>query len=281
MQPALTQLVRFLSCSPPPISILPIRYVDPAGRADLVELVRNADVFLHNWRPGKAADWGLSFADLLAGQPRLVYAEVTGWGDRPPPGDPVGTDFLVQAYTALGQGLHPDGEPAFPSRMILCDLFGALVAAEGVLAGLYRRERTGGPCEVRSSLVAGAMALQASVLGDLARGHEVGRKDGRPRWGVLDRPVPTLDGQLMVSGDDDRTLERLCRLCGAGSTAEIPDRLGKGVASEWEAHLVDAGIAAAAVADDLATVPADPRLAGLFEPVAGGGVAPRAPWSFG
>ena len=229
----------------------------PGGRGRLVDLVAGADVFLHNWRPGKAAEWGLELDDLLRCRPGLVYAGISGWGDRPEVRHLLGTDFLVQAYAGLGHGLHPAGEPPFPSRVILCDLFGALTAAEGVLAALYRRAGTGQAHEVRSSLLIGAMALQAHVLDDPAR-H-------RPVWSVLDRPVPTAEGYLMVDADNEDT--------------GIVDRLGERTAAEWEEELTRAGTPAAAVCDDLAAAPADPRLSHLFEPV-GGGLAPRSPWSF-
>jgi crotonobetainyl-CoA:carnitine CoA-transferase CaiB-like acyl-CoA transferase len=172
--------------------------------------------------------------------------------------------------------------------MILCDLFGGLIGAEGVLMGLYRRERTGRASEVRSSLLAGAMALQAHVLEGLARGKEDGRRDGRPLWGVLDRPIATTDGMLVVSAEDDDSFRRLCALCGedpggaprGSAEARLASRLGRGTAAQWEARLVDAGIAAARVSEDLAAVPSDPRLSELFEPVDPEGLAPRSPWSF-
>lgn len=259
-----------------------------AGRAALVDLVADADVFLHNWRPGKAAEWHLEFDDMVRRRPGLVYANTSGWGDRPEARHLVGTDFLVQAYAGTGQGLHPEGEPAFPSRIILCDLFGGMVGAEGILAGLYRRQRTGRAYEVRSSLLAGAMSLQEHVLDDMARGKEEGRRDGRPVWGTLDRPVPTADGDLMISADDDESFGRLCRLLEvdpAGAPKDLTDRrlyvrLRESVAADSEHLLLGAGIAAAVVCADLADVPADPRLSELFEPVGMGGLAPRSPWSF-
>jgi len=262
----------------------------PAGRSRLVELVADADVFLHNWRPGKAAEWELDFDDLVRRRPGLVYANTSGWGDRPDARHLVGTDFLVQAYAGLGEGLNPVGEPAFPTRMILCDLFGGIVAAEGILTGLYRRQETAHACEVRSSLLAGAMALQAHVLDDMAKGKEDGRRDGRPVWSPLDRPVHTVEGALMVSADDDRRFERLCELSdvdAAGASREaterrIVDRIQESPAADWERALIGAGVPASVVCDDLADVPADPTLAGLFEPVGIGGLAlaPRTPWSF-
>ncbi len=255
-----------------------------SGRDDLVDLVAGADVFLHNWRPGKAAEWGVEPADLVTRRPGLVYAALSGWGERPPTGGPVGTDFLVQAYAGVGQGLHPAGDPPVPSRMVLSDLFGGIVAAEGILAGLYRRERTGQAQVVGSSLLAGAMAAQAHVLDGLAAGAEDGRRGGRPAWGLLDRPVPTADGDLMVRAGDDESFARLCRACGLDrartSERQIYVRLREGVAADMERELVGAGVDAAAVCGDLATLPADPRVADLFEPVAGGGVAPRSPWGF-
>ena len=260
----------------------------PAGRAELAELIGGADVFLHNWRPGKAAQWGLEFDDLALRHPGLVYANTSGWGDRPLSSHLVGTDFLVQAWAGMGDGLNPEGEPAFPSRVILCDLFGALVGAEGILNGLYRRERTGYASEVRSSLLAGAMALQAHVLDDIAQGKEEGRRQGRPLWGILDRPVATADGMVAMSVDDDEGFRRLCRLCHldpagasrAATEAQLATRLLDGTAAEWEQLLLDAGVPSAVVCESLATVPADPRLAHLFEPVGIGGLAPRSPWSF-
>ncbi len=259
----------------------------PAGRDELVELVAGADVFVHNWRPGKAAEWRLGFEDLTAHQPGLVYAGLSGWGDHPPAGHPLGTDFLVQAHAGLGDGLSPLDEPAAPSRVILSDLFGGLLGAEAVLAGLYRRQRTGRAWEVGSSLLAGAMALQAHVLDAMAAGKEDGRLQGRPVWGALDRPVATGDGLLAVSAEDDDDFARLCRRCDVDPSAaprpaledQIAARLAGGSAADWEEQLLDAGVPAARVCEDLAAVPADPRFAPLFEPVAGG-VAPRSPWSF-
>ena len=260
-----------------------------AGRAELVGMVEGADVFLHNWRPGKAAEWGLEFEDLARRHPGMVYVNTSGWGDRPEAGQLVGTDFLVQAHVGLGHGLHPEGDPPVPSRVVLSDLFGGLLGAEGVLAALVRRQRAGGAWEVRSSLLAGAMALQAHVLDELVEGKEVGRRGGRPVWGPLDHPLPCAEGLLAVSAEDDDAFDRLCRACsvdpaGAARTAvegQVVEHLADDTAARWEERLLEAGVAAAVVCDDLAAVPADPRFADLFEPVGIGGLAPRSPWTFG
>jgi hypothetical protein len=92
----------------------------------------------------------------------------------------------------------------------------------------------------------------------------------------------------MVSIDDDEGFTLLCRLCdvdpaeGPRAVVErrVCGRLGGGAAARWETVLAEAGLPVAVVCEDLASVPADPRLADLFEPVGMGGLAPRSPWTF-
>ncbi|MFB9798990.1 CoA transferase, partial [Streptomonospora salina] len=136
-----------------------------AGRRGVRELAAGADVFLHNWAPGKAASFGLDAADLHAVRPELVYAYASGWGGAEGAGsamggaEPLGTDFLVQAHSGLGALVRPRGEPPAPSLMTLTDVLGGLVSAEGVLAALLGRCRGGPGARVDSSLYSAAESL--------------------------------------------------------------------------------------------------------------------------
>ncbi len=259
----------------------------PSGRSALVELVADADVFLHNWRPGKAEAWGLDAGSLAAANPCLVYCEASGWGQETGSGLSIGTEFLVQAHAGLGEGLNPAGEAPFPSRVLLADVMGAMVACEGALAGLWRRELTGRGCVVRTSLLAGALTLEAHVLDALAGGHERQRREGRPQWGPLDRPVAAADGYLAVSAEGQTAVTRIAALCGVGpdkrrdaSMHAVIDCLAKESVAHWESALGNEGIACAAVATDLSALPTIPGLAGLFEPLGSTGWAPASPWRF-
>lgn len=119
------------------------------GRESVRELVAAADVFLHNWAPGKAETLRLAADDLARVRPGLVYAQASGWGDRLGPRPPVGTDYLVQAYSGMAS--------LAPSLMTLTDVLGGVVCASGVLAGLTARTRTGCGQRVDSSLLSAAM----------------------------------------------------------------------------------------------------------------------------
>lgn len=253
------------------------------GRDALTDLIVGADVFLQNWRPGKAEEWGLRADDLAAANPRLVYAYASGWGDRAHLAHLIGTDFLVQAHTGIAAGINPEGAVAIPSRALLTDYAGALITCEAILAGLYATQCTGRGHAVDASLLSGAVSLQAHVLEGLVGGHEDGRRRGRPIWGLLDHPLPTADGALAVhlTGEDDH--RRLRRACGVDDThddaaAAVAGRIAADATARWEEQLTDAGLACAGVCTDLGTLPDDPRLAELFEPLPAGAAVPRAPW---
>jgi crotonobetainyl-CoA:carnitine CoA-transferase CaiB-like acyl-CoA transferase len=138
--------------------VVEIDITTPAGRRGVHELVSGADVFLHNWAPGKAAALALDADQLSAARPGLVYAAASGWGDLPRP--PLGTDYVVQAHTGIGALVNPDRPE--PSLMTLTDVLGGLVCAAGVLAGLLARARTGEGQRVDSSLLSAALVCRPS-----------------------------------------------------------------------------------------------------------------------
>lgn len=261
-----------------------------SGRHSLAELVRDADVFLHNWRAGKASEWELDATHLAPSNKRLVHCHASGWGSFAPQCPPIAMDFLVQAYAGLGEGINPADEPPFPARVLLADVMGGMLACEGALAGLYRREVSGRGCQVETSLLGGAMALQAHVLDGVIAGQETGRRAGRPLWGPIDRPVQTAEGYLALGVEDERELAKLCAVLGVDREGCLVgnDAVGETVvrelaaqpAIEWARILADAGLPCAVVCEDLAGLPRDPRFGGLFDPLGGSGWAPASPWRF-
>lgn len=131
------------------------------GRDTLRDLVAEADIFLHNWAPGKATEWGLDDADLARVRPNLVYAWASGWFGAPGQRHPTGTDYMVQARSGLAHRLAPPGWPATPSLLTLIDVLGALVCVQGVLTALLTRLHTGCGARVDSSLYSAArLALE-------------------------------------------------------------------------------------------------------------------------
>ncbi|MEV0411620.1 CoA transferase [Streptomyces sp. NPDC050448] len=230
-----------------------------AGRRRLREMTAEADVFLHNWAPGKAAGLGLDSGDLAAVNPALVYAYTGGWADRIPD-PPMGTDFMVQARTGVGEAVRPQDEAPAPSLMTLLDVLGGLMGAEAVLAGLLLRERTGAGVRVDSSLLGAADALTAPALRRAHRGGAPRRPAG------FRRPLRTADGWIAPTDT-----------CAAAAAAYDLRALPTG---EALAQLRDHGLPATAVTTDPADLHHDPRFTGSISRDAHGAPAVPDPWSF-
>jgi hypothetical protein len=96
---------------------------------------------------------------------------------------------------------------------------------------------------------------------------------------VLDRPLETADGLLVMSAHRDDRREALSRVCGEGSATTVAELLRGRPAAWWEEALLGAGVPATKVTTDLSAVAHDRRLAPLLEP-AGGCLVPSAPWRF-
>ncbi|MFI6096142.1 CoA transferase [Lentzea sp. NPDC051213] len=145
-------------------SAVEIDIKDTGDRDRLRDLIRTADVFLHNWAPGTAERLGLGAHDLVAVNPALVFVYTSGWAGRLADA-PLGTDFMAQARTGLGELLRPADEPPAPSLMTLLDVLGGLLGAFSTVAALLQRERTGRAIRCESSLLAAAELLGLRAKG--------------------------------------------------------------------------------------------------------------------
>ncbi|WP_086558557.1 CoA transferase [Streptomyces africanus] len=246
-------------------AVAEIDFTTDAGRRAVRDLVAEADVFLHNWAPGKAARLGLDADDLGAVRPGLVYAWASGWGDALGPEPPVGTDYLVQAHSGLAAAVRPADEPPAPSLMTLTDVLGGLVCAQGVLAALVSRLRTGRGSRVDSSLYSAAALVPRGPGRSPATGRMVRTRDGYIALGPRARERP----------------ERLTRAFGLGASASaetIASRARTRPTAHWLPRLAAAGVAATPVCTDLADLARDPRFAPAL--TVGAYAAPLAPWEF-
>ncbi|MFC8140870.1 CoA transferase [Streptomyces paradoxus] len=246
-------------------AVTEIDFTTAAGRQAVRELVSEADVFLHNWAPGKAARLGLDADDLRPVRPGLVYAWASGWGDALGPEPPVGTDYLVQAHSGLAAAVRPVDEPPAPSLMTLTDVLGGLVCAQGVLAALLARLRTGRGGRVDSSLYSAATLVP--------------RGPGRPA--ATDRPLRTRDGYIALGPQARERPGLLARALGLGASTgadTIASRARTRPTAHWLPGLTAAGVAATPVCTSLADLARDPRFAPAL--VVGDHAAPRAPWEF-
>jgi crotonobetainyl-CoA:carnitine CoA-transferase CaiB-like acyl-CoA transferase len=108
----------------------------------LRQLLRRADVFIHNLAPGAMARLGFASADIRRQHPRLVVCEVSGYGSDGPYREKKAYDLLVQSETGVLSVTGTGDEPA-KVGISVADISAGMYAFSGVLAALLRREKTG------------------------------------------------------------------------------------------------------------------------------------------
>ncbi len=137
---------------------------NPADLAHVRALVAKADVLIQNFRPGVIEKAGLGYEAMAALNPRLVYAEITGYGKQGPWRGKPGQDLLVQSLSGL-PWLNGDAtQPPVPFGLAVSDMFAGAHLVQGILACLVRRGITGRGGLVEVSLLESTLDLQFEVL---------------------------------------------------------------------------------------------------------------------
>ena len=129
-----------------------------AGKADARTLVTDADVVIDNFRPGTLERLGLGYLELSAGNQRLVWCSITGFGSDGPYAHRPGYDTVGQAMSGLLSLLTDPANPQ-PMGISLSDHLAGITACNGILAALIARGRTGRGQRVDTSLLESAISF--------------------------------------------------------------------------------------------------------------------------
>jgi crotonobetainyl-CoA:carnitine CoA-transferase CaiB-like acyl-CoA transferase len=171
-----------------------------AGREVFLRLVDTADVLISNFVPGTLDGWGLGYEALAARNPRLVYATGSTFGPVGPDADRRGADLAGQAAGGLIRRTGP--RDLTPIGATIADHLGSQNMANGILAALLARERTGRGQRVDVSLLGAVIFAQASEYTyTFLTGREPGEVDrGHPLIHGLYGILPTADGHIGIIG---------------------------------------------------------------------------------
>jgi crotonobetainyl-CoA:carnitine CoA-transferase CaiB-like acyl-CoA transferase len=175
-------------------------YKHPDGAEILTDLIAEADVFVHNLRPGALKRAGFGWEEMSALNPRLISCEITGFGPTGPKSQDAAYDPLVQAYSGIVSLMAPvDGSPVRVPVSIL-DRGSAMWAVIGIMDALRRRDISGEGALVETSLLQTAMSwinvqLTGAVAGNEKREALGSGHDGVVPYGAF----PVKDGHIFMS----------------------------------------------------------------------------------
>jgi crotonobetainyl-CoA:carnitine CoA-transferase CaiB-like acyl-CoA transferase len=196
---------------------------DPESLAWLKTFIGDSDIVMHNMRPGVMESYGLDGETLLAAYPKLIYAEVSGFGATGPMQTALGYDAVAQAVSGL---FHSNGDPeGRPARLgpSVLDLGAGMWSVIGCMAALRERERTGKGTIVDTSLFETAFGFQSPAIANFSM---TGETPERLRAGVPKvvpfEGFPTKDGEIIVAAANDRLFKRFMVAIGRPDLAEDP-----------------------------------------------------------
>ena len=193
----------------------------PAALAAARGLCRQADVLLENFRPGAMGRLGLGYETLSQENPRLVYCSVSGFGHTGPKAGRGAYDVIIQAVSGLMSLTGPEGGPPVRVGASLGDLVPALYAVTGILAALYRRERTGSGCFLDLAMQDAVVSVVENALARAwASGSDPQPLGSRHPTIAPFAAFPTADGQIALAAGNDALFRRLCIAVGAPALAD-------------------------------------------------------------
>lgn len=185
-----------------------------SGQKETHLLLKNADIVIVNFKPGDAEKLNMDFATLKAINPRIIYAELSGYGNNDPR---PAFDVLLQAETGF---MYMNGTPeSGPVKMpvAIIDLMAAHQLKEGILLALLQREKTQQGCRVTVNLYNSAIASLANQATNwLMAGHIPQRMgSAHPNICPYGDILTCGDGkQIVLAVGTERHFALLCEILG-------------------------------------------------------------------
>lgn len=193
------------------------------GKEIFYELTKRSDVVIDNFRPGVVKSLGVDFDALKKINPRVICCSISGYGETGPFKDRPAFDLVIQARGGI---MSYTGEPGqMPVRMgaPMGDLTGGLFAAQGILAALFQREKTGRGQKIDISL----LDCQTSLLTYRAQYYFVGNEIAQPVGSghVSAHPIRafrTKTFDIVIDANTEKIFAELCEAIGNPDMCKNP-----------------------------------------------------------
>jgi crotonobetainyl-CoA:carnitine CoA-transferase CaiB-like acyl-CoA transferase len=195
----------------------------PAGRETVLRLAQSCDVFIENFRVGKAAALGLDEAAIRARKPDVIYASLSAYGSSGPDCGKPGYDAILQARTGIVSVTGPNRDTPIRAGVSILDMGAGVWMALGILAALFERQNSGRGQRVEASLFqTGVMLMCYHLLYRQFSGVNPGPQGSRHASVAPYGAFSTTDGAVMIGISNDRLFRRLCAAVGHAEWVEDP-----------------------------------------------------------
>ena len=190
--------------------------------------VKEADVLIENFRPGKMEEWGLGYDDLKKINPKLVMARISGYGQDGPYRDRPGFGIIAESMGGLRYLTAEPGRVPVRVGVSIGDTLAALHAVIGILMALYHRDARKGEGQVIDiALYESVFNCMESLLPEYSAFGVVREAAGSALPGIVpSNAYPCKDGWILIGGNGDGIFKRLMTAIGRDDYAASSDMAG-------------------------------------------------------
>lgn len=194
------------------------------GREVLHDLVRQSDVVLHNFSPGAAKAMGLTYEELAAIRPDIIYTGISCYGSEGPYAKRVGFDPIAQSLSGAASFAGFEHDPPMRSQLPWVDYSTGLCAAIGTLLALRHRDKTGEGQAVDLALLQTAVSFTAPMIAEATvLGRERPKIGNRTAYVGPSDMFQCKDGYVYASVILDGMWKRLMKIVGGEEFLDDPD----------------------------------------------------------
>ena len=218
----------------------------PEGQLLVRELAGLCDVLIENYKVGDLARYGLSYDDLKALNPRLIYCSVTGFGQTGPYRERPGYDFMIQGMGGMMSVTgEPDGDAngkagGGPQRagVPVADIITGMYASIAICAALAHRAETGAGQHLDLALLDSQIALLAYQNTNYFATGKPPKRIGNLHPNIVPyQPFRTKDGSVILACGNDNLYRKFCEAAGCPELADDPRFVSNGKRVENRAEL--------------------------------------------
>lgn len=196
----------------------------PEGQDIIRKLALESDVFIENYKVGDMARYGLSYDDLNALNPRLIYCSVTGFGQDGPMAACAGYDFVIQGMGGLMSitGERDDLPGGGPQKLgvAFADLMTGMYASVAILAAIEHRHTTGEGQYIDMALLDVQVAAMANMNMNYLVSGTVPKRQGNAHANIVPYQVfRTKDGHMVLAVGNDRQFAKFCDIANCAELA--------------------------------------------------------------
>lgn len=179
------------------------------GRKALRALLKDADVFVQNYRPGALASLGLGYKEIRAINPRLIYCSVSAFGQDGPRAEETGYDFVFQAIAGLMSLTGTEESAPLKTGAPVVDYATGYMTAFAISAALFQRERTGEGQHIDLAMFDATLMLMSTHIAAYSVAGKIPKPEGN-RFALAGvGTYETADGLLMLGAANMRQQKRL------------------------------------------------------------------------